>query len=527
METLSLFDYAYNREMTKRLRPYQINAIGALLADIDAGEHPVCAMATGSGKSLIITALCGELKGRVLVATHRKELIEQNSQTLAGWLPDADYGIYSAGLSQRETDSRVIFGGIQSIYRRMSELQRAGAFSAVLVDEAHRTAPSNVESMYKTVFDACPGAVRVGFSATPYRLDDGPIYGDEHTWFTTMPCHIGVEELTQQGYLSPLVGVLTAADVPLDGVRKQAGEFVLSDLSQAATEEAVARLAVSEICDLASHRASWLVFCVDVEHTYLITRMLQNEGILARAIVGDTPADERAEVLEAFRSGKIRALVNCMVGTEGFDIPCVDCVALLRPTMSKSLVVQMIGRGTRLYESKDSCLVLDLAGNLERHVPLDGLPEPVKSPRLEKREKQEQEQAERERKEREARHGYQASRVDPRYAQELPPRVVRVVRVAATLSPSKKYADLMNLRIQYLCEDEGGKKLWVNQWLCPEYQGWAKEQARLWFARRGLRMPTRASEAVGAANSARRPMSILVEKSRGFDRIKMEYFDMD
>jgi len=509
---------------TLTLRPYQEEALRDLLAAIKEGSDPVCAMATGSGKSIVIAALCAELGTRVLVATHRKELLEQNSETLQRFLPGTDYGIYSAGLEQRETDSRVIFGGVQSIYRRMEELQRAGEFGAVICDESHRCPPPSRDSMYKTVFEACPNATRIGFSATPYRMDNGPIYGDADSWFTFLSSHIGVETLTEMGYLSPLVGLLTAADVPLDGVRKQAGEFVLSDLSQSASEESVAKQAVDELCRLAANRKSWLVFCVDVAHTELITGLLCDKGIHAKMIVGSTPSEERAETLEAFRAGGLRALVNCQVGTEGFDIPRVDCVAMFRPTMSKSLAVQMIGRGTRLFPEKDNCLVLDMAGNLERHVPLDGIPQYLRSPERAKQEER-KEAAERIERERMARHGAHASTLDPRYAQAVPPRMLKVLTVKVRLSPSKKRKECTNLRVQYLCMDEHGQKVWVNDWLCPEYTGWPRKQAQAWFSRRGLPMPPHAEAAIGVANAAPQPHAILCAREGGWDRIKMEYFE--
>jgi len=521
---LPLFEYAERNCNQLRLRAYQEEALHDLLLAIEGEEHPVCAMATGSGKSIVIAALCAELGTRVLVATHRKELLEQNSETLNRFLPGADYGIYSAGLEQRETRSRVIFGGVQSIYRRMSELQRAGGFGAVICDEAHRCPPPSRESMYKTVFDACPHATRIGFSATPYRMDNGPIYGDADSWFTRLSSHIGVETLTEMGYLSPLVGVLTAADVPLDGVRKQAGEFILSDLSQSASEEAVAKQAVDELCRLAVNRKSWLVFCVDVAHTELITGMLRDRQIDARMIVGSTPSDERATTLDAFRAGDLRALVNCQVGTEGFDIPRVDCVAMLRPTLSKSLAVQMIGRGTRLFPGKDNALVLDLAGNLERHVPLDGIPSYLKSPERAQQDER-KEAAERVERERQARHGTQASTLDPRYAHAVPPRKLNVARVTVKLVPSKKRKECTNLRVQYLCTDAHGQKVWVNNWLCPEYEGWARKQAQGWFSRRGVVMPRGAEAAMALANSAPQPHAILCEREGGWDRVKMEYFD--
>ena len=248
----------------------------ALLDALAHDEHPICAAATGSGKSLIIAELCRVLPGRILVATHRKELLSQDSVELSR-LPgeDAESGLYSAGLGQRETQARVTFGGVQSISRHMADLQAAGPFRHVIVDECHLTPDRAVQgerpSMYQQVFDACPQAQRIGLSATPYRLDGGGLHGREGTWFTSMPVDIGIRQLTELAYLAPLVGVQAARDIDLSQVRVRQGEYVASDLSQVMAEEQRVRQAVAEIVQLAAHRRSWLCFCVDVTHTERVT----------------------------------------------------------------------------------------------------------------------------------------------------------------------------------------------------------------------------------------------------------------
>ena len=189
-----------------------------------------------------------------------------------------------------------------------------------------------------------------------------------------MPVHVGIRDLTPQ-WLAPLVGVLTAHDIDVTDVRTRLGEFVTRELSQAACEDEAIQGALDELCPLAAARQHWLLFCVDVTHSRLVHAALEERGITAELLLGETPQEERRAALERFRAGHSRALVNCEVATTGFDIPHIDCIAMLRPTQSKGLCVQMLGRGTRQAPGKADCLVLDFAGNIERHTPLDDLTE--------------------------------------------------------------------------------------------------------------------------------------------------------
>jgi DNA repair protein RadD len=529
---LDLMSWSPPTETTDRLRPYQHEAVQTCLTALDAGASPVLMLPTGSGKSRVIAALCEVIPGRILVATHRQELLEQNAAQLCAYMDSpADYGLYSAGLGRRETANRVVFGGIQSIYRQMERLQRAGVFRTVIVDECHRIPPPSIVSMYGKVFAACEGAQRIGLTATPYRLDDGLLVHPEmdDTWFDAMPVQVGIRDLTPD-WLSPLAGVLTAHDIDVSQVRTRAGDFVTSDLSQVACEESAVRGAVDELVALAAHRRKWLVFCVDVAHTRLVTLALQERGIQADLLLGDTSQEERAAVLQRFRAGHLHALVNCEVATTGFDIPDIDCVALLRPTQSKALVVQMLGRGTRQAPAKLDCLVLDFAGNLERHTPLDELQTVSKSPALEAREAEEDAAAERQRqaaRARLAKHRERASLSDPMgetRAKET--HTYTVTNMFYRVVNAKRYPGKQMVLIGYFCPDRRPQRN-VPHYLCVEHDGWAREQSHGWFRRRGLPIPTTAAEGLRTIQRWRGvfPMQIVVEDGGEWPRVLMEHLD--
>jgi DNA repair protein RadD len=508
----------------KTLRPYQKDAVSAALECLARGKNPVISLPTGAGKSICLAALCKSLPGRKLIVTHRKELLTQNADELEGFSPD-DAGIYSAGLDSRETGNRIIFGGIQSVYRRMDELQAHGRFSYIISDECHAVSPQeaiNESTMYAQVFSACPDARRIGLSATPYRLDGGPVWG-EGRWFDELAIDISISSLTPE-YLAPLRGILTAHDIDLNGVRKAAGEYILSDMSQIACDDSVVDGALDELCILAKNRHHWLVFCIDIAHTELVTRKLIERGISAGSIIGRTESDERGEVLSLFKAGELRTLVNCMVATTGFNIPSVDAVVMMRPSLSRSLVVQMIGRGSRKAAAKEDCVVIDFSGNIECHAPMDGaLYDLEKSPDRQKKDEEDErkKKAYAKRRQRNIQHDKEASELDP-FGMPSKRKTQRVVRVSYAVEPSRKYAGKNNIVATYLLH---GHPKWVKAWICLEYSGGARWHAEEYFKRRGLKCPQTAAEGYEMLNQSPRPVSVVVDRSEKYPKIIMEHYE--
>ena len=512
------------------LRPYQEKSVQECLSALAGGHHPVLSLPTGSGKSVVLAALCKRLPGRILVATHRKELLEQDASQLELHVNGQflDYGIYSAGLSRREDSARIIFGGIASVYRRMDQLQAAGDFAYVIVDESHLCPPPSVEdSMYSTVFAACPTAQRIGLTATPYRLNDGAIYDGGDTWFDTLAVHVGIRDLTPD-YLSPLVGVTTAHDIDVSQVRSRMGEFVTSELSQSACEETAVKGAVDELLDLAALRQKWLIFCVDVAHTTVVHHELNRRGIVTAMVTGETKAENRADLLRDFREGKYRAMTNCLVMTTGFDIPDIDCIALMRPSQSKGLIIQQIGRGTRRHRNKSSCLVLDFAGAIDMHAPLDELSILKQSPQLQRKLAAAAEQHQRAERERLAKHGTRASLADPMGdTKALPTERLRVLRMAFSLKVPKRFPHLKMLQVLYFCATpQPGRARSIVEFVCLEHEAYfARHKAREWFSRRGVSMPQTALHALRVAHTYPIPREIVVTREGQYAHITIETFD--
>jgi DNA repair protein RadD len=363
------------------LRPYQREAISALETYWSRdGGNPLATMATATGKSVVIAHLIRDISRRyptlrVLVVTHVLELIRQDIEPLLALWPDAPVGINSAGIGQREWDAPIVFAGVQSIWRNAARL---GPRHLVLIDEAHLV-PHDGVGMYRSLLSELralvpPGDMRVaGFSATPFRLDSGRLDEGEGKIFDDVVFDYGIGQGIRDGWLSPLTSKAAKVEINVNNVGRRGGEFIIGELERADDDNAVIAAACDDIVARGANRRSWLVFCCGVAHAHHVGQALRARGISCRVLTGETPLPERADSIALFKAGIVRCLVNVNVLTTGFDAPRVDLLAMLRPTLSTGLYVQMVGRGTRKAEGKTNCLILDFAGNVRRHGPVDSV----------------------------------------------------------------------------------------------------------------------------------------------------------
>lgn len=521
------------------LRPYQQAAITAIYGYFQTHTgNPLVVIPTAGGKSLVMAYFIeGVLKAwpdqRILIVTHVRELIAQNHAEMIGLWPDAPAGIYSAGLGKREAQARVLFAGIQSIHRRAAEI---GHTDLVLIDEAHLI-PGKSSTMYRRFLDALkeinPALKVIGLTATPFRLDCGMLHEGQNALFTDIAYEAPVRELIDAGYLSPLVSKQPATRLDVSRVGTRAGDFIASDLAAAVDQDAITRAAVAEIIEHGRDRKSWLAFCSGVEHARHVAEEFDRQGISCRTIFGDTPKDERDAILAAFKRGEIRALASMGVLTTGFNAPGVDLIALLRPTQSAGLYVQMVGRGTRLAPGKENCLVLDFAGNVRRHGPIDlvrpkrpgdggGGEAPTKAcPDCDSI-------------------IALSSMECPDCGYVFPAKEVKIAPTAATLpvlSPkAPQWVAVSNLSYSRHDKRGGRPSLKVTyscglttyqEWICFEHQGYARRKAEDWWRKRapGHPVPRSVNEALALSRSLTRPSHIAVRPSGRYFEITGYRFD--
>jgi DNA repair protein RadD len=366
------------------LRDYQTRTINQLYDWFGKNKgNPCLVLPTGSGKSHIVAALCKDAvqkwpETKILMLTHVKELIEQNAEKMRQHWAGAPLGIYSAGIGKRDLGEPITFAGIQSVRNKADYL---GHIDLVIIDECHLVSHKN-EGGYRDLLtqlkEINPELRVIGLTATPYRLGHGLIT-DKPAIFDDLIEPVSIEELIHKGYLATLRSKTTAAKLDTSDVKKRGGEFIEAELQKAVDTRKNNENVVAEVIRLAGDRQSWLFFCAGINHAKNVSIALRDQGINSACITGETSKTDRERIINEFKSGKIRALTNANVLTTGFDAPGIDLIAMLRPTMSAGLYVQMAGRGMRIKGHTDHCLVLDFAGVVEAHGPITAVQPPNKA----------------------------------------------------------------------------------------------------------------------------------------------------
>lgn len=372
-----------------RLRPYQLATLRAVAAWLrERTDDGVVALPTGSGKTIIFAALLADLvrlfgaKGlRFLVLVPRQELALQAEAKIRAAFDliglTQTVGVCCGSLGRHETDADVVIASPVTARNRLADL---GAYNLVVVDEAHLL-PTDDEAVARQVLatlrERNPRLRVLGFTATPWRLDGGLIYGADRL-FPHLVHRVEIRDLIDAGYLAPVRTVAGAhgASVQTDDAQLvpiRNGEFANDAVQAIANDTERVRLAVGELLTRARDRRTVLVFACGVEHAHHVAAELIAQGEVAEVVTGETPREERAGILERFAVGTLRFVVNVECLTTGLDVPRIDCIGVLRPTLSTGLWCQMLGRGLRTASGKTDCLILDFAGNAHRHGPLDAL----------------------------------------------------------------------------------------------------------------------------------------------------------
>ena len=360
--------------------------------------NPIVGMPTGTGKSLSIALFNQRVlrefpQTNIGVSTHVKELIEGNAKTMLRLDPGADVGVYSSGLKSKDHSNRIIYGGIQSMVKNPELFN----FDLMHIDEAHLVSPEADTSYLKFIENVKkrkPYMRVIGWTATAYRLGlgsltNGSIFTDFAFDLTGMAAF---NRLLAEGYLCPVIPQRTETVLDMTGVGIVGADFNQAAMQAKIDKAEITFAALKEVVAAGQFRASWMIFAAGIEHAEHITRMLRETfGISAVCVHAGNKeypmsGEQRDANIELFKTGQVRCIVNKDILTTGFDHPPIDLIAILRPTMSTGLWVQMLGRGTRPYDwqttndpilkrwfryYKHNCLVLDFANNTKRLGPIN------------------------------------------------------------------------------------------------------------------------------------------------------------
>ncbi len=480
--------------------------------------------ATSGRRIQLLQAGCGDTLSASWNPTGRSEpLYEENPQ-------DGQTDSQMAGGIRVVGIARVKLESPRVVYNLQIEGHPSYYADGVLVHNCHLIAPDG-DGMYRTFLKNMkvinPRVRLIGLTATPFRLKGGLICQPDNL-LNEVCYEAGLKEMIQQGYLSPLISKSGRVEAKLDDLHIRGGEFVNDEIAEAMDKEDIVSAACREIVELTRERKSVLIFGSSIAHCeHIAEKITAFSGKECAVVTGNTPSDEREEIIARFRGEPVKEdffshkpslkyVVNMNVLSVGFDAPNVDCVVLLRPTNSPGLLVQQVGRGTRLCEGKRNCLVLDYSGNILRHGPVDMIN--VKEPGAGK--------------------GgdapakkcpqclaliHAAYQKCPECGYEFPPpetsNLSGTASSAGVLSGQVDYTDYAVRNTYYAVHEkryadpETPKTMRVDyqvgfndfksEWVCPEHTGYARGKFEKWWRERaalGCPIPATAREAVSQAN---------------------------
>ncbi len=345
------------------LRPYQAAALEAVRAAYRQKHRAVLVvMPTGTGKTVLFAEISRLAKGPVLVLAHRQELVEQAREKIAAWCND----VVAVEMADRRDFTRpdgsrpkIAVASIQTLRQRLAHIPR-DAFRIVVVDEAHHATADS----YRAVLDHFDAHL-LGVTATPDRSDRVPL-GEV---FSAVAFEYDMRTAIQDGWLCAIRSFLVQTQADFSGVRKIAGELATRDVEDILNQELHLAEIAAPILRERGNRPT-IVFAASVAHAHSLTRVmneLAGDPDFAAALDGTTSYELRAPVIDRFRRGQLKVLVNCSLFTEGFDVPHIALVAIARPVLSRSFYAQMVGRGTRIAPGKQDLLVLDFVPTNCRH----------------------------------------------------------------------------------------------------------------------------------------------------------------
>lgn len=337
--------------MKKQLRRYQERGKEAFGQWISSNERlATVILPTGVGKTFLAASCLKDFNGKVLWAAHREELIEQAKNELLEVIPGVNVDVEMAE-QRASSNADIIVGSVQTLYRNRKNIHGFTP-DLVVIDEWHHYDENN--KMYNGLMERYTDAKFLGLTATPYRSSGNILPLGQKL----IEMDIGVA-VAHNYLVSPKPEVLKT-NVSLAKVRTRAGDFAIDDLAAAVNVSDRNQLIAKRITQLVKdEKRQGILYGVDVAHAKAMADILRKEVRVAE-IYGETDKDERRELMKRIRAGEIDVVCNNLVLTEGTDLPHVSFICIARPTQSKGLAIQMIGRGLRLYEGKKDCVIVDV-----------------------------------------------------------------------------------------------------------------------------------------------------------------------
>ncbi|MCS6812345.1 MAG: DEAD/DEAH box helicase family protein [Cyanobacteria bacterium] len=338
------------------LKEHQVDALKQLEELRSQGKTiTLLTHATGTGKTHIAISDAHRLGLRTLYLAHRKPLVTQTQERFLELWPDATTAIF-----QKKTgkpDTQVVLSTIQAIANALDQFDER-EFGYIIIDESHHAAAET----YRKVISHFRAKFILGLTATPERYDGQSLI----EIFQNCAHRLELEEAIQRRLLVPIRCIRVKTNVDLTKVRFNGVDYRSSDLGKALQVPDRDRLIVETYINHASGKRA-VCFCIDVNHAERMAELFQQNNVAAAHVSGRMSDKQKDQILADYRSGKIHVLCACDILNEGWDSPETEVLLMARPTLSKVVYVQQLGRGTRTAPGKEYLLVFDFIDNTSRY----------------------------------------------------------------------------------------------------------------------------------------------------------------
>lgn len=354
-------------------RLYQSECITTICSEWERGiNRQLVCLPTGTGKTIIFALLAKKLNLKTLIIAHRQELIEQAFEKIKKVWFDSDVGIVKA--QRNEINGQVVIASVQTICRKKRLKQIASQnFQLMIIDEAHHAVAQTYKDIVEKLgfLESNTSKLLIGVTATPNRTDNAGLI----EIFESCVYQKSINEMIHSKYLCDIQGKQIITSIGLNSIKMgitkniitEEKDFDINKLAKKINTEKRNKQVVDSFVRHVSNRKKSLVFCVNVLHCKDLAQMFSQHGFSCSEIHGNMKPTQRKKILDDFHANKYQVLTNCMILTEGFDCPDIDCIVMARPTCSPSLYLQMLGRGTRIHENKKDCFVLDFTDNSDKY----------------------------------------------------------------------------------------------------------------------------------------------------------------
>lgn len=338
------------------LREYQQEALKNLQAMRENKQSiALLYQATGTGKTVTAVLDAKSVGGRTLFVAHTMELVRQAYQTFQSLWPEASVGQFADNVKER--DAQIVCGSIQSVALNLDQFKE-DAFDYIIIDEAHHAAAET----YQKVLAYFKPQFILGLTATPERADDTDIL----EIFKNTAHRLDIQRAVEIGALVDVRCIRIHTNIDMTQVRFNSVQYNIRDLDVRICVTERNKLIVDTWLDYVKNKRT-VVFCASVRHAEQIAALFQERGVAAAAVSGSMKTSERNETLAKFASGELKVLCACDLLNEGWDCPETEVLFMARPTMSKVLYLQQLGRGMRLSEGKEYLMVFDFVDNANQY----------------------------------------------------------------------------------------------------------------------------------------------------------------